>query len=653
MNEALRILHLEDEPDFSSLVRSLLEKEGVSAELVLVSTRAEFEGALERETFDIVLADYLLPGYTGIDALQFFRKQYRETPFLLISGTIGEEAAIESLRAGATDYVLKHWPDRLVPALRRAVQEATERKQRRQAETELHRREKYFRALTENALDILTILTGEGVYLYNSPSLKRVLGYEPRELAGHSAFPFVHPDDLKQAEDAFRQAIENPDRTVQLEFRFRHQDGSWRYLEAIGQSHLGDPEIAGVVINCRDVTDRKLAERDLQDLEEQLRQSQKMEAVGRLAGGVAHDFNNILTVIHGHASLLLQNGSLTGRPARSAQQIAEAAERATALTRQLLAFSRRQVIQPRRLNLNEVVSDMSNMLGCILGEDIALQVNYFPKPAVIHADASMIEQVLLNLSVNARDAMPQGGSLTLSIAVVETQANRRAAHSEARAGKFVCLNVSDRGCGIAPQNLSRIFEPFFTTKEVGKGTGLGLATVYGIVKQHQGWIEVESKLNQGATFKVFLPYFEQQPTPEDEPPAEPTVTGGKETILVVEDETPVRELVCDILSGYGYKIIQAESGVKALEIWPSCKDRVDLVLTDLVMPHHVNGRELAEKLWAERPQLKVLFTSGYSAEVVGKDFVLRPGIHYLQKPYPPNRLAQKVRTCLDTASVAN
>jgi two-component system cell cycle sensor histidine kinase/response regulator CckA len=653
VNEALRILHLEDEPDFSSLVRSLLEKEGVSAELVLVSTRAEFEGALERETFDIVLADYLLPSYTGIDALQFFRKQYRETPFLLISGTIGEEAAIESLRAGATDYVLKHWPDRLVPALRRAVQEATERKQRRQAETELHRREKYFRALTENTLDILTILTGEGVYLYNSPSLKRVLGYEPRELAGHSAFPFVHPDDLKQAEDAFHQAIENPDRTVQLEFRFRHQDGSWRYLEAIGQSHLGDSEIAGVVINCRDVTDRKLAERDLQDLEEQLRQSQKMEAVGRLAGGVAHDFNNILTVIHGHASLLLQNGSLTGRPARSAQQIAEAAERAAALTRQLLAFSRRQVIQPRRLNLNEVVSDMSNMLGRILGEDIALQVNYFPKPAVIHADASMIEQVLLNLSVNARDAMPQGGSLTLSIAVVETHANRRAAHSEARAGKFVCLNVSDRGCGIAPQNLSRIFEPFFTTKEVGKGTGLGLATVYGIVKQHQGWIEVESKLNQGATFKVFLPYFEQQPTPEDAPPAEPTVTGGQETILVVEDETPVRELVCDILSGYGYKIIQAESGVKALEIWPSCKDRVDLVLTDLVMPHHVNGRELAEKLWAERPQLKVLFTSGYSAEVVGKDFVLRPGIHYLQKPYPPNRLAQKVRTCLDTASAAN
>ena len=263
MNGQLRILHLEDDPDFSYLLRSLLEKDGVSAEMVLVSTRAEFEAALKSEVFDIVLADYLLPSYTGLDALQFFRKQCRETPFLLISGTIGEEAAIESLRSGATDYVLKQWPDRLVPALRRAVQEATERKQRRQAETELHRREKYFRALTENTLDILTILTGEGIYLYNSPSIKRVLGYEPSELAGHSAFPLVHPDDLKQAEEAFSRAIEHPDRTVVLEFRFRHQDGSWRYLESIGQSHLGDPEIAGVVLNSRDVSDRKIADREL------------------------------------------------------------------------------------------------------------------------------------------------------------------------------------------------------------------------------------------------------------------------------------------------------------------------------------------------------------------------------------------------------
>jgi CheY-like chemotaxis protein len=212
------------------------------------------------------------------------------------------------------------------------------------------------------------------------------------------------------------------------------------------------------------------------------------------------------------------------------------------------------------------------------------------------------------------------------------------------------LSVSDRGCGIAPENLGRIFEPFFTTKEVGKGTGLGLATVYGIVKQHQGWIDVESKMNKGATFKVFLPCLEPKTEPRQEAGGDARVPGGTETILVVEDEAPVRDLVCELLASYGYQVIQAESGVKALELWKSCKDKVDLMLTDLVMPHRVNGRQLAEKLWADRPELKVIFTSGYSAEVVGKDFVLQPGIHYLQKPYPPARLASKVRDCLDCVS---
>jgi PAS domain S-box-containing protein len=643
-------LHLEDDPDFSDLVGSLLEKDGISAELILVGTRGEYEAALAKENFDVVLADYLLPGYSGLEALQFFRRQCRETPFLLVSGTIGEQAAIESLRTGATDYVLKQWPDRLVPALRRAVQEATERKQRRQAETELHRREKYFRALTENTLDILTILNREGIYLYNSPSVKRVLGYDPKDLAGHNTFPLIHPEDLKRAEQAFAEAIAHPDRTVRIEFRFRHLNGSWRHLEAVGQSHLADPEIGGVVINSRDASDRKLAESELRGLEDQLRQSQKMEAIGQLAGGVAHDFNNILTVIHGHASLLIQNAGLTGLPAKSAHQIVEAAERAAALTRQLLTFSRRQVMQPRRLNMNEVVSNMKNMLGRILGEDIALRVNYFPQQALIEADAGMIEQVLLNLAVNSRDAMPQGGLLTISISVVEVTPSQCSTRSEARAGKFVCLSVSDCGCGIAPQNLPRIFEPFFTTKAVGKGTGLGLATVYGIVKQHQGWIEVDSRLNQGATFKVFLPSLESPTQANNEGQSDLGVRGGKETILVVEDEGPVRQLVCDLLTGYGYRVIQAESGVKALELWKSCREKVDLLLTDLVMPDRLNGRQLAEKLWAERPGLKVIFTSGYSAEVVGKDLVLQPGLNYLQKPYSPSRLACRVRDCLDSTT---
>jgi len=360
-----------------------------------------------------------------------------------------------------------------------------------------------------------------------------------------------------------------------------------------------------------------------------------MEAIGQLAGGVAHDFNNILTVIQGHASLLIAGGSLAGTSARSAQQIGQAAERAAGLP---------------RLDMNEVVSNMTKMLGRLLGEDIALQLNYFPRPALVRADAGMMEQVLLNLAVNSRDAMPKGGLLAIKISTVELVSGHGISHSEGHPGRFVCLSVIDTGCGIAPENLRRIFEPFFTTKEIGKGTGLGLATVYGIVKQHQGWIEVASELGKGAAFTVFLPLSGDPADVSAEPAPENAVRGGKETILVVEDEAPVRELVCNLLAKYGYQILQADSGPKALEIWQDSRDRIDLLLTDLVMPDRINGRELAEKLLAERPNLKVIFTSGYSADVVGKDFALRDGLHYLQKPYHPQKLALTVRDCLDAVN---
>jgi two-component system cell cycle sensor histidine kinase/response regulator CckA len=1058
MSERLRILHLEDDPDYSRFVQDLLVQGGVTADVTLVTSRADFDAALAREKFDLILADYSLPDWTGIQALSVVKEKLPQTPFLLVSGTIGEQFAIESLQAGATDYVLKQWPDRLVPAVRRAVGEAEERARRRHAETELIRREKYFRALTRNSLDILTVLNREGVYQYHSPSIKRVLGYEPAELAGKNVFTFIHPEDQARARAAFQHGLQHPDQAVTLEYRIRHRDGHWVYLEAVGQSRLNDPDIAAVVVNSRDVSERKRIERqrdalsdcgrrlssvtapeeaariiqavadelfgwdifmldlysaekdeilpvldvdtingrrvefgpgtpshkpsqlarriiergaeliardnpqtmlpeampfgdtsrpsvtlmlapirsrtvvigvlsihsyqpnaytksdletlqvladycggaleriraeqafreseqrfrdvfeaspdaifveDLQGnvldvnpaacrlhdlsreqligknvlelvppdqrstvaqefkrvaaeelvrfegeswtdagriipveiharrisyagqpavllhvrdiserqraeaalrssemlfhsvwensvdgmrltdengvivavnqaycqlvgmsltelpgrpftvvyaaaeqpalilslyrerfrnrvierrverrltlhngrpvifeetssfvelrgqsplllglfrdvtqqkrLEEQFRQAQKMEAIGQLAGGVAHDFNNILTVIHGHASLLQLAANLSGDAAKSAQQIIFAAERAAGLTRQLLTFSRRQVMQPRRLDLNEIVANMAKMLGRILGEDITLQVDYSTQPSWVVADASMMEQVILNLAVNARDAMPRGGQLTITIAVVHVDDSQVAYNSEARTGQFICLTATDTGIGIAPEIMRRIFEPFFTTKEAGtgKGTGLGLATVYGVVKQHQGWVEVESEPGRGASFRVYIPYAADTTTTTDDKPAHATVRGGTETILAVEDEDTVRELVCNILRGLGYHVLEAASGVKALEVWAAHKDRINLVLTDLIMPDRINGRELAERLWQERPALKVIFTSGYSADVVGKEFLLQTGVNYLQKPYHPNTLALAVRECLD------
>jgi CheY-like chemotaxis protein len=276
-----------------------------------------------------------------------------------------------------------------------------------------------------------------------------------------------------------------------------------------------------------------------------------------------------------------------------------------------------------------------------------LQLNYAQSHAIVEADAGMMEQVLLNLAVNARDAMPRGGQLAVRISIVEINEAHVSRHLEARAGRFICVSKSDTGCGIPAENLPRIFEPFFTTKEIGKGTGLGLATVYGIVKQHQGWIEVESAVGKGTTFRIYIPYIGTAQVETEKPAAQVAVRGGAETILLVEDETPVRELVASVLQKYGYNILQAATGAEAVEVWRGNKDEIALLLTDLIMPGGMNGRELAEILRAERPKLKVVFTSGYSADIVGKDFKLESDTNFLQKPYHPQALALNVRRCLD------
>jgi two-component system cell cycle sensor histidine kinase/response regulator CckA len=372
-----------------------------------------------------------------------------------------------------------------------------------------------------------------------------------------------------------------------------------------------------------------------------------MESVGQLAGGIAHDFNNILTVIQGHTSLLGMAGGLSERAQESAQQIGLAAERAANLTRQLLTFSRRQIMQPKNLDLNEVVNNMSKMLRRLLGEDVTLQVNYTAGLPLVQADPGMMEQILLNLSVNARDAMPKGGRLFIHTSAVTVDEAYVQHNHEAHPGDYVCLTVRDTGVGISAENLRHIFEPFFTTKDVGKGTGLGLATVYGIVQQHRGWINVASTLGKETKFEIFLPATAAKAEAVETPGPAAKVRGGRETILVVEDETPLRILVRNVLERYGYKVVDAASGVSALPVWEEFKGQISLLLTDMVMPHGMSGRELAAKLRCENPKLKVIYSSGYSLAVVGSDMVLQEGLNFLQKPYHPRKLAQAVRDCLD------
>ncbi len=386
---------------------------------------------------------------------------------------------------------------------------------------------------------------------------------------------------------------------------------------------------------------------EILNLEAQYRHAQKLESVGQMAAGIAHDYNNILTVIQGYADCLSANVNGNETLAGPVRQIAGAARRAATLTRKLLTFSRKQVIQARPLDLNAVLVDFGKMLPRLLGEDISLVTDYAAGLPAIEADEGMIEQVVMNLAVNSRDAMPKGGKLTITTNLVDVDDAYVSHRPEARPGRFVALAVEDTGCGMDTTVLTRIFEPFFSTKEVGRGTGLGLATVYGIVKQHQGWVEVTSKVGVGAVFRVYFPALTTATVEtDDQTDSMIMASGGRETILLVEDEPVLRELVAKVLQDYDYHVLEAETGVEALKVWDEHEGKVDLLLTDMVMPGGVSGAELAQRLRQRKPDLRVIYSSGYSSEIVGKNFSENDPV-FLPKPYRPPQLAHRVRKCLD------
>jgi PAS domain S-box-containing protein len=420
--------------------------------------------------------------------------------------------------------------------------------------------------------------------------------------------------------------------------RIRRQSGALRdVLLSLQPVSLGGQPHA--LLLAQDVSERLLLER-------QLRQAQKMEGIGQLAAGVAHDFNNILTVIQGHGGMVKKVLGERNPCAKSTEQILKAASRAATLIRQLLMFSRKQVMQFRHIDLNESLSNCLGMIERLVGEHIQLDFRPDSKLPAIHADSSMMEQVVMNLSVNARDAMPNGGEVTISTALVSVKRSGTPMDPETRDGQFVCLTFTDTGCGMDTEVLNRIFEPFFTTKPVGKGTGLGLATVFGIVRQHRGWLEVESKPERGTTFRLYFPPS-KQPAQKQETICDGELRQGRETVLVAEDEEDLREMVAQILTVQGYKVLTARSGRHALEVWERANRSVDLLVTDMVMPEGIMGGELAERLLAQNPRLKVIYTSGYSPGMAGKDLSLIEGRNFLPKPYSIGKLAQFVRECLD------
>jgi two-component system, cell cycle sensor histidine kinase and response regulator CckA len=506
--------------------------------------------------------------------------------------------------------------------------------------TAKRRNDELLQSVLNHTLDGILSIDERGTISMMNRAGERLFGRSGYEVIGQN-IKILMPEPYHSEHDGY---LANYQRTgeakiigIGREVQGLRKDGSTFPLDlAVTEFQLDNQRyFVGIV---RDVSEKK-------KLEAQLHQSQKMEAFGQLAGGVAHDFNNLLTVISGYSDLLLTKLPAHDPKRKMVDQIHRAAERAGALTRQLLAFSRRQFLEPKVLDLNVIVTDLEKMMRRLIGEDVQFTTVLAPGVSAVKVDAGQIEQVIMNLAVNARDAMPQGGKITIETSEIELDESYTTTHQETRPGRFVMLAISDTGCGMTPEVKARIFEPFFTTKSVGEGTGLGLAVVHGIVKQSGGNIDVYSEVGVGTTFRIYLPTAQQQTAaaPSSGPEA---AAQGSETILLVEDEDSVRELATLVLQGCGYTVMTAPEGLAALSLVASCREKIDLLVTDVVMPQ-MGGRKLAETLVAQNPELKVLFVSGYTDDAVVRHGVLQANVNFLQKPFTPNGLAQKVREVLD------
>jgi two-component system cell cycle sensor histidine kinase/response regulator CckA len=650
----LRLLILEDDPIDAELALATIEQAGyachwehVTNELALRSRLA----APDPLPYDVVLVDYNLPSFDGLRALQLLRTRDPEIPCIMVSGVLGEEIAIESMKAGATDYVLKSQIARLPTVLARALREHAELRQRRRAEEALRNAEARYRDLFENANDIIYTLDIPGVFTSINAAGERLFGYPREQLLRMNIRGFLTPESDALAQTYLAHKLSGPAETTTYEVEIVRPDGARLPLEVSTRLlfHDGQPfEVQGI---ARDISERRHAEAERRRLEEQLLQAQKMESIGTLAGGIAHDFNNLLTAILGNTQLAIEGLTPGSQDLELLVEIEQAARRAAALTNQLLAFSRRQRLERQVIDLNATMSELLNMLRRIIGEDVEIQLDLAPESPAVFADPAQIQQVVLNLAVNARDAMPSGGRLRIATRSVQLDATESQTYPWAQPGPYTQIVVSDNGAGMDDAIQQRIFEPFFTTKEQGKGTGLGLAVVDGIVKQHGGFIELTSQAGQGATFTIVLPAAAVPALSVTTQPQVPA-RGGTETILVAEDEEILRNLAATILRRAGYTVLLAANGEEAIEIFTKDCTAIDLVILDLIMPR-IGGLEAFERMRSQCPDLRALFVTGYGADydLHGDPTGLPPTTTLLRKPYPVTALNQMVRDTLDRVAV--
>jgi PAS domain S-box-containing protein len=634
MGKPLRALIVDDSIDDAELLVYELVRAGYDISHERVDNADAMRDALQREQWDLVLSDYSMPTFSGPAALGVLHSTGLDVPFIIVSGTVGEETAIAALKAGAHDFLVKGRLARLQPAIDRELRDLVQRRERVRAEESLRRSEAQYRSLVEHAVFGMYWETLEGALVTVNPALVQMLGYPSSEELLHVGLAHVHSDPEVAADLARRRRDHG--RIAGEEAMWRRHDGSVIRVRLSGRI-IDEPTrmvFEGIV---EDITERHR-------LQEQLRQSQKMEAVGQLAGGVAHDFNNMLTVILGYTELLTEQIGLDKPLGKDLREIQDAAQRAAALTRKLLAFSRKQVLTVAPVDLTKIVQSLEPMLRRLLEEPITIRTALADDLVTVMADSSQLEHLLVNLVVNARDAMPGGGALTITTGNADLDAAFVADNPGASVGSYAMMSVTDTGTGMAPEVRAKIFEPFFTTKEAGRGTGLGLAAVYGTVKQLGGFIAVDSHLGRGSTFTIYLPETDQRSVPLQIVPSS-VASVGRETILMVEDESSVRAFARSALERFGYRVIAADSGEAALGLLDRSDESIDLLLTDVVLAG-MNGRELADRATRRRPSLRILFMSGYASVLRSDNGYLVSGAELLEKPFTARALLVKTRQLL-------
>jgi signal transduction histidine kinase len=648
MNSQLRILHLEDDPRDAELVQVMLETEGFACHVTRVETQVDFCASLERHGFNLILADYTLPAFDGISALKLAAQKRPEVPFIFVSGTLGEEVAIEALTIGATDYVLKTRLSRLVPSVVRALREATERADRKRAEESLRRNETYLaeaQRLSSTGSFGWNVSSGE---IFWSEETFRIFEFDRATTPTVDLVirERIHPEDVA----AYRQVVERAAQERQdyiQEYRLRMPDGRVKHLHVVAQAirtETGDVDFVGAV---KDVTEQKWAQTERERLEQRLRQAAKMEAVGRLAGGIAHDFNNILGAILGYGELAQHNLIEGGAVRRQIDQVMQAGARGKALVNRILAFSRSRVVERVPVQVQPIVAETLELLEASLPADVHLERRLDAVETTVVGDATQLHQVVMNLCTNAVHAMERGGVLTVVLERVAVGEHRLLSQGTLRTGNYARLSVDDTGSGIPHAVLERMFDPFFTTKRVGDGTGLGLALVHGIVTDFGGVIDVATQVGIGTTFTVWLPVAGRMPML----PAEPTddlPRGNGQTVMIVDDERVLVTLAEETLSELGYEPVGFDSSIAALQAFRAEPNRFDLVLTDEMMPD-LTGTELAREIRQLRPEISIILMSGYSSAQLSERAQAAGVIDVLRKPLVRRDIAQPVARALQVA----